>query len=511
MRTKKSIINSSANILALIIMFIPNIIIRKIFLDSLGSEMLGLTSLYTNIISWLSIFEMGVGSAIVFSLYKPYSINDYKSIKSYIDFYGKFYRKIGLIILIASLLISPFIKYFISDNVNYNIASIGLILYAINTFISYIFSYRLCILNVAQEAYIITLGTSISRLIIFIVQVVMLKTYPNFILYIIIQIVINLIYFIIINMYISKRFTWINGKGEELKDAEKSNLTRNINALFMHKIGTLVLQSTDNIVISKFLGLTTLAKYTNYQIVINVLQSLVDSILGGLTGSLGNLIAEGDINKSYNIHKKIFFMSFWITSFIVISIYNTLNQFVVLWVGEQNLINTFTFNIILINTYFFTMRGSVEQFKSASGVYYQDRYAPLAEAIINLVVSITLVKYMGLSGVFIGTLISNITVVFWVKPYIVYKYIFNKSIIKYFKTYFKYLFIAIITLFVTSTITNNLKYNYDVFSFIANCLINIIVINVIYIFIFYKTEEFKYFKVIISNIINKLNNKFYKN
>ena len=511
MRTKKSIINSSANILSLIIMFIPNIIIRKIFLDSLGSEMLGLTSLYTNIISWLSIFEMGVGSAIVFSLYKPYAINNYKSIKSYIDFYGKFYRKIGLIILIASLFISPFIKYFVNDNMDYNVSSIGFILYAINTFISYMFSHRLCILNVSQEAYIITLGTAFSRLIIFITQVIMLKTYPNFLLYIIIQIVINLIYFMIINIYISKRFIWMNEKSEELEDTEKSNLTRNIKALFVHKIGTLVLNSTDNLIISKFLGLTTIAMYTNYQIVINALQSVVNSILSGLTASLGNLIAEGDINKTYNIHKKVFFMSFWITSFIIISLYNTLNQFVVLWVGEENLIDSFTFIVILTNTYFLSMRGSVEQFQSASGNYYQDRYSPIIEAIINLTVSLILVKYIGLVGVFIGTLVSNIMVVFWVKPYVVYKYVFDINVIEYFKMYFKYAFITIITLFITSMITNNFKYNYDLFSFIVNCLVNIVVVNSIYVFVFYRTEEFKYFKGIKNTILKKSSKIFHRN
>lgn len=504
MRTKKSIINSSANVLATIMMFIPNIIVRKIFLDNLGSEMLGLTSLYTNIIGWLSIFDMGIGSAIIFSLYKPYANNDYKSIKSYIGFYSKFYRKIGLGILISSLFISPFIKYFISDSINYKIASIGFILYAINTFISYIFSHRLCILNVAQEAYIITLGTAFSRLIISIIQAVMLNLYPNFLLYILIQIIINLIYFVAINKYIYNKFNWINEEYEPLENEEQCNLKRNIKALFMHKIGTLVLNSTDNIVISKFLGLTTLAMYTNYHIVINALQSLVNSILNGLTSSLGNLITEGNLNKTYEIHKKVFFMNFWITSFIVISLYNTLDQFIVLWIGKSSIIDSFSSSIILINVYFFTMRGSVEQFQMASGSYYKDRYTALIEAIVNLLVSLILVKKLGLAGVFIGTLTSNFTVVFWTKPYIVYKYVFNKSIIEYFKMYFKYLIIACIPLFTTNLITNSFKYSYNISNFIINCLINIVVINIIYTIIFYKTEEFKYFKNIGVNILKKL-------
>lgn len=504
MRTKKSIINSGANILALIMMLIPNIIIRKIFLGALGSELLGLTSLYTNMISWLSIFDMGIGTAIVFSLYKPYVNNDYEVIKSYINFYGKFYRKIGLLILISSLLMSPFIKYFINDNIDYNIASIGFILYVINTFISYMFSHRLCILNVAQEAYIVTLGTALSRIIIFIIQVIMLKVYPSFLLYILIQIIINLIYFIIINIYISKKYKWINDNSKQLEKSEKDNLTKNIKALFIHKIGSLVLNSTDNIVISKFLNLTTLAIYTNYQIVINALQSVVNSILNGITASVGNLVAEGDIEKTYEIHKKIFFMNFWIASFVVISLYNTLDQFIVLWIGKASLIDDFTFNIILINVYFLAMRGSVEQFKMASGNYYQDRYAAIIEAVVNLVVSLALVTKIGLAGVFIGTLVSNLTVVFWVKPYVVYKYVFNKSFIEYFKMYFKYIFITIIPLFITNIITNGFKYNYTISNFIINCILNIIVINIIYITIFYRTNEFEYFKNIANDLLKKI-------
>ena len=160
--------------------------------------------------------------------------------------------------------------------------------------------------------------------------------------------------------------------------------------------------------------------------------------------------------------------------------------------------------LILINLYFVAMRGSVEQFKMASGNYYQDRYAPIIEAVINLVTSLILVRYIGLTGVFIGTLISNFTVVFWVKPYIVYKYVFDKNLVEYFKMYFRYLLIALLPLFITNILTSSLKYNYTVTDFILNCSINIVTINIIYIIVFYKSEEFKYFINILNNITKKI-------
>lgn len=501
MRTKKAIINSTINILTYLLLFIPNLIIRRVFLDTLGSEMLGLNSLYINIIGWLSIAELGVGSAIIFSLYKPFAENDRKKINAYINFYGKFYKTIGLVILIIGISISPFLTVFIENDINIKIVTVGFFIFLLNSFITYMFSHKLCILNVAQEAYKVTIGTTVSQIIIYVLQYISLKEQPNFILFITIQLIVNLIYYIVINIYIMNKYKWL-GKGSEALDTSiKADLFKNVRALFMHKIGSLVVNSTDNIIISKFVGLGELANYTNYSTVIVALQRIVSMGLNGITASIGNMLTTNDKEKAYDIHKKIFFLSFWVVSFIVISLYNTLNQFVGLWVGKEYLLDNLTFIIILVNLYFVAMRGSVEQFQNGSGNFYQDRYAPIAESIINLTVSILLVGKIGIAGVFIGTLVSNFTIIFWSKPYVVYKYVFDKPLIEYFKMYFKYLIIAIIPLVMTSYITSLVKWKLSVSSFLVNCLINIVVINLIYIIIFFRSREFKYYLTIITDIV----------
>lgn len=500
MRTKKALINSSVNILSFIIAFIPNLVVRKIFLQSLGNEMLGLSSLYTNIIGWLSIFELGVGTAIIYSLYKPFANNDQKKIRAYIRFYGQFYKSIGIVILIIGLLISPFLSFFINGDLDLRLATIGFLLFLTNSFISYIFSHRLCMLNVSQQAYKVTIGTTISKLLIVMFQIIMLKSYPSFILFIAIQVVINLLYFIVINLYITAKYPWLNKGAGNLENEEKKELLKNVKSLFMHRIGGLVVNSTDNIIISKFVGLVSLANFTNYQMIISSLQSIVRMGLNGITASIGSMLTDNDKDKAYKIHKQVFFVNFWVVSFIVISLYNTLNQFIGMWIGKNSLINEFTFIIILINVYFTSMRGSVEQFQAGSGNFYQDRYAPICEGIINLLSSIILVKYIGLAGVFLGTLISNFTVIFWTKPYVVYKYVFEKNLKEYFKMYFKYLLIGMIPLIVSSYMTESFKNNYNLSSFIVNCLINVVVINIIYIVIFFKTDEFKYYKRLIFKL-----------
>lgn len=503
MRTKRALVNSSINIVTYLLLFIPNIIIRKVFLNTLGNELLGLNSLYTNIIGWLSIAELGIGSAIIFSLYKPFAENDRKKIKSYIGFYGKFYRRIGFIILIVGISISPFLKFFIENNVDVKIIIIGFLIFLLNSFITYMFSHKLCILNVAQEEYKITLGTTISQLTIYSLQYIVLRGYPNFIIFISVQLLINIIYYIVINIYILKKYPWLYKCNDELDKDTKLDLFKNVKALFMHKIGGLIVNSTDNILISKFVGLGELANYTNYNTVISALQRTVSMGLNGITASVGNMLVDKNEEKSYDVHKKVFFLSFWVVSFIVISLYNTLNQFIELWVGNKYLLDNFTFSIILINLYFMAMRGSVEQFQNGSGNFYQDRYAPLIEGIINLTLSIFLVRKIGLAGIFIGTLISNFTVIFWTKPYVVYKYVFRKPLVEYFKMYFNYLIIGLIPLIITNWITSELKNNVSIVSFIINCLINIIFINGIYIVIFFRTKEFKYYKELFINIIKK--------
>lgn len=504
MRTKKAAINGGVSILTYIISFLPSIIVRKIFLMELGEELLGLSSLYTNIISYLSIVEMGIGSAIIFSLYKPFAENDRVKIKGYLDYYKKFYRNIGIIILIAGLCITPFLGVFIKDNINMYEASLYFILFLINTVVSYLFSYKLCILTVAQEGYIVSIATAISKVIIAVIQVGLLKIIPSFYIYILVQIFINLMYYLIINMYVDKKYRWLKNVDGKIDNDERLGLIKNVKALFMHKIGYVIVFGTDNLVISSFINLVSVAKYNSYNMIISAVQGIITTATGALTPSIGNLLIENDNEKAIKIHKRLFFMNFWIVSFITISLYNTITQFIRIWLGENQQLDNFTVSVVLINLYFQLMRSSVEQFKEGSGNYHQDRYVAFIEAFINLTFSIILVKKIGIAGVFLGTFISNISVVFWIKPRITYKYVFKTPLKNYFYMYFKYLFIAVIPLIITIILTTNIKESNSILNFSINCLINIVIINTFYLIIFRKNEEFKYFKdLIYNNILRK--------
>lgn len=505
MRTKKAMKNASVGILTYILAFIPQFLIRRIFLDTLGEEILGLNSLFMNLISYLSIVEMGIGSAIIFSLYRPFAERDYVKIKGYLNYYEKFYKIVGTIILFLGLCLLPFIEIFVSNDLGFNIYQMQwfFILFLINTYISYLFTYKFCLLNVAQENYKVSIANTVAKIVIAILQYMSLMIFPRFDIYIAIQIIINLVQYILLSSYIDKKFKILKDITGVITDEERHSLIKNVRALFIHKIGSIFVLGTDNIVISTFINLSTVARYNNYNMIINAIQGLVNAIVGALTPSIGNLLVEKDKEEAYKVHQRLFLLNFWIASFVVIVLYNLSTQFVILWLGKGAIIDNFTLGVILFNFYFFIMRSTVESFKDGSGRYHEDRYASLFESAINLIFSIILVQKFGLVGVFIGTLISNLTVLFWVKPLITYKYVFNRSLLDYFKTYFKYCLISLIPFLITVTLTQNIKSHISFFMLILNGLINTLIINGIYLFIFRKDENFIYFKNLIFAMVKK--------
>lgn len=497
MRTKKAEINFTVNLFMLIVGILPLFFLRKVFLDSLGSDYLGLSALFTSLIGLLSLAELGISSAIIYALYKPFAEKNYEKVMGYIQYYTKFYQVIGLLIFLLGIALLPFLPLFINGEVDMQDARWYFLLALGNTVISYFFSAKFSLLIVAQEGYRITLGSTASIVLTALLQIGALNLYENFYIFLLIQLVINLLYLFFITAYINKRFQLQLSKSGLIEEKEKKELKKNIKALFVHKIGEFGVFSTDNLLISYFINIAAVGIYNSYYMVIAVATKMVHNAFNGITASIGNLLVSGEREKIFAVHKKLFFFNFWIASFLAISMFNTIRQFILLWLGDSQFLDTFTISIILLNVYITLMRASIEKFKEAGGLYQQDQYSAILEAAINLIFSVLLVLYMGLPGIFLGTLISNITVVFWIKPKMVYKYIFREKLRIYFSMYFKYTGIAFIALLLTHLTTEHLQLIITVPAFLLNCLINILLINIFYLFIFRNTDEYLFFKKLI--------------
>ncbi|NLM05233.1 MAG: oligosaccharide flippase family protein [Clostridiales bacterium] len=498
MRTKKSIKNIMFALGGQILNSIITFISRTIFIYILGSDYLGINGLFTNILSMLSLAELGVGSAIIYSMYKPLADNDEYKISALMNLYSKAYKIIGAVVAVIGISLTPFLGYIIKDKPNVDNLTFIYLLFLLDSVLSYYFAYKRSIITADQKNYLNTINQQTFNIIKFLGQVLILLVTKNYILYLLVQIVCNFLSNIFISIKSDKLYPYLKlNRNAELKKEEKSLIFRNVRAMMSHKVGGVVVNSTDNILISSFVGVYWVGIYSNYVMITGVINSVLYQVFTALTASVGNLNVSEDKEKSKNIFYITFFLNFWIYSFCSICLWILLNPFITMWIGEEFMLSKNVVFIIVFNFFISGMRQTTIMYNTTLGLFWNDRFKPWFEAAINLVASLVLLKYFGILGVFLGTLISTITTSFWVEPYILYKYNFGKGLLKYFSKYFIYLFITIISGVITTYICSNITGN-DILSLIYRLVICLLIPNGIYLIVFFKTYEFKY---ILANII----------
>lgn len=504
--------NSIRNIVVALILSTINILIgftaQKVFIDTLGQIYLGINGLFTNIISMLSIADLGLGAAITYNLYRPIAEDNKERIVTLISFYKKSYRIIAFVILILGCIIMPFLTNIVNQgdvqNVDINIY-IVFSLFLIDTVVSYLLTYKRSILYANEKNYIISLVHIGYVVILNITQIIMLLCTHNYYLYLIIKIICRMMENIIINIIVNRIYPYLRrNTNEKLDEPTKIDINKRLRASIFHNVGGFVVLGTDNIIISKFLGISIVGLYSNYYLIINIVNTLLSQIFSGITASLGNLLVEKNVEKSYDIAKKLMFANFWIYSFATIAICEIINPFIKVWIGEKFLFNDLTVIILSLNFYFQGMRKTMQVFAEAAGICYENRYVPIAEAIVNIIASIVLVKIIGLPGVFLGTIISSLVLHCYSFPKYIYKPLFNQKPSRYILENIRYLVNMVIILIVTTLLINTIKIQNDYGQVLTNIIICTIVPNVLLLIMTKNKEEFKYYFDIIKKIIYKI-------
>ena len=503
MRIKNSMRNMITSISSNIVTIIIGLLAQAIFIKIMGIEYLGLNGLFTNIISMLGIVELGIGSAIIYNLYKPIAINDVETIKSLMNFYKKSYNIIGIVVLTIGLIIIPFLPLIIEDvTVKINVPLIY-ILFLLDIVFSYFLSYKRSILYASQKNYLINLIHLGYTILLNIGQLLMLFYTKNYYLYLIVKIIVRIIENLIITYIVNKEYSYLKEDAKKLDPTIEKDIIKKVKALFFHKIGGFVVLGTDNIIISKFLGLVSVGLYSNYYMIINAVQTLFSQALVALTPSVGNLLVKENKNKTFEVFKKIRFMNFWIATFTSVCILNMMQQFITIWIGEEYLLDDIVLIVLVFNLFQKLMRSTYQTFKEAAGIYYEDRFVPLLESLINIIVSIIGVKLIGLAGVFIGTIISGFVLWFYSYPKYVYKKLFDRSYKDYLKETLGYIILFIVISYLTYYINNIYLVNNIYFEFVKNILIAIIVPNILMLLVFIKNDNFKYYIQLIKTKFTK--------
>ena len=509
MRTKFAIKNMSTTLLSHFISMFLGIFTQSIFLHYLGTEYLGLNGLFNNIVSMLCVVELGIGSAIVYNLYKPISDNNVEKIKSIMKFYKKCYYIIALIVFVIGLILIPFLNIIVSNTtIDRNLILIIYLLFIIDASCSYLLSYKRNIIYANQKNYYIDLIHICYLIILNVIQILIVVQTGNYIIYLSFRIIMRLIENIVISIVANKLYPFLKDREYDKIDKETlHDIIKKVKGLIVHKIGAYIVAGTDNIIISSFIGVSTVGLYSSYCMIITAISTIISQIFSSFKASVGNLLVGNDYDKSYIVYKRLQFMNFWLAMMSSIGIYIVMQNFITVWLGKKYLLSDFTLLTLAVCNYIYLTKLCISSFKEAAGIFYEDRIVPVIESIVNIVLSIIMVKTIGLPGVFIGTIGAYLITHIYTYPFIVFKKVFNKKPSDYYINMIFYLFTTIFICIVTLITSNLLIIDNNIVSLIFRIIFVLLIPNILIIIIFHNSDEFKYYLNILKKGIRKIYNR----
>lgn len=454
-RTVMSQRNAAFSIAARLVGMITSFVGRSIFVACLGSEYLGLGGFFGNIFAVVSLCELGLGTAISQSLYKPLAENDEYRIAAIMRFFIRAYKVIAFVTVCLSLAAVPLLRYIVKSEIEYEIILVSYLLFSAHTFVSYILAPKRMLVICDQRMYVVTGVRCIFSVAALIIQCAVLVLTGNYILYLACRILVLAIEDTVINRYADKHYPFLALKINPTREYKKS-LYSNVKALMWHKIGGTLSRSTDSILVSYFVGLSGMGKYSNYALVIGTVVAFFDVAVNAAGASVGNLGAGDRGKKSEKIMRKMYFINFWLLTVGTGILVCTLNPFIELWLGKEMLFTTFEMLVVVSSFYFSCIRDPVQIFVSSYGLFRQSKYIPIIRALVNLVLSVAFVRSMGIAGVFLGTTLSTLAVPLIGEVYVLYKYGFSLDARGFCKEMAGYISVSVVCAFLSMTVTRNM-------------------------------------------------------
>ena len=508
-RTKNAIRNIQTCAVVQMVNKIIAFVVRTVFIRVLNSEYLGVNGLFTNVLTILSFAELGIGTAIIFNMYKPVAENNIEKIKSLMQLYKKAYNAIGIIVFLLGLCIIPFMNFIVKDapNIKENLILIY-ILFLFNTASSYFFTYKKSIISAHQKQSVINNLDSIFYLLKSIIEIIFLFLTKNFIIYLFIEILATFFENIILSIKADRMYPYLKErKIKKLSNDESKVIFGNVKSLIIYKFGGVIMNGTDNILISALVNVSTVGYCSNYVLIINSIKSIITSALNGITGSVGNLNAVGEPKQKEKVFYQITFANYIVYSFCSIAFITLLNPFISLWLG-QNYVLEIAVSISLAISFFIEgLRNPGYTYRTTLGLFQKGRTTPYIGAITNIILSILLCKLFGVAGIFIATGIAQLVSYSWIDPYLIHKYEFKTPVSKYFKKYLYYVVIFIINSLITFEISNLISIP-GIIGLVFKAIITCVICNAINLIAFCKTDEFKELKLkLFDPLLKKIGKK----
>ena len=504
-RTSNAIRNVRFAVAGQAIALLVSFAARRVFISTLSIEYLGLDGLFANILKMLALAELGVGSAITYSLYAPLAQNDQAKIAVLMQLYKKAYTVIGVVIAALGAALTPLLSMLIKNMPDIPHIRLIYLMYVANSALSYFFIYKRSLIIADQKRYLATLYRYGFYCALTAAQIIVLLLTRNYLLYLSLLLLATLMENLAVSRKADQIYPFLRqGQITPLDGDTKHTIRKNVIALMAHKIGTVVVMGTDNLLISKMVGIAAVGIYSNYFLITNALKTIYGLLFDSVTASIGNLGTLENEDKLLDVFRKLNFLTAWIYGFSFVCLVNLFNPAISLWLGDAYLFSMPTVVCISISFYLTGMRKSVLTFKDALGLYWYDRYKPLAESAINLVVSILLCIKLGVAGIFLGTIISTLTTCFWIEPFVLFKYGFKKAVWPYFAHYAVYALVTTLATLLTVWCCAFVRGN-GIGAFGVKCLLCAVIPNLAFYLSFRESKEFIYYVSITLKWFSKHN------
>ncbi len=503
-RFRNIVYSSTFGVIEQFISYFSAFLYRTFFLMILTKNYLGISGFFTNVLQIFSLAELGVGSVISYHMYKPIKENNIKKCAALLNFYKTVYRFLFFLIIILGLIFYPFLGEIIADSSEIpSDVSLNMIywMFVFQSASTYLCVYSQSLLNADQRGYIVSFANSIYMLISNILKIIILFLSNDYSTSLFFGIIINIVYNVILHFFVKKHYKDIFSKREQLTSEEKISIFKDSMGLLCHRIGYTIMNSTDSIILSKYIGISTLGLYSNYSLITTALDTTLNKLLGSFVSSIGNMSIDLSKDELYKTYKNFFFLNLWISSFCTICLFVLINPFIELWLDKSYLLGYPIVIIISLNLFINSSRIINNAYVNATGLFIKDRLRPLIQAILNLIISIALVKSLDISGVFIGTILSTLLTCWWREPIIMYKYIFERNLFSYFIYYIKWTLLTISVAGIVYSLSSFFSIN--LFGFTMKMITCLFFTNLIYFIVFRKSSEFVFFCEFFKRMIER--------
>ncbi|MBR5349028.1 MAG: polysaccharide biosynthesis protein [Lachnospiraceae bacterium] len=478
-------------------------LIRAIIINVLGKEYLGLNNLFTSILHVLNLAELGIGSAMVYSMYKPIAEGDGDTICALLALYKTVYRIIGLVVFCIGVVLIPFLPFLIKGGVEGIDITVLYMIFLVDTVLSYLlFAFKNSLLMAHQRTDVSSNIGTVVHLLLNLTQVILLLIFKDYYIYIVVKPLFTVVNNLFVKWATDRMYPEYQPKGSVSKEKQKEIFGR-VKALVGHKIGTTVVTSADSLVISAFLGLGVLAIYSNYYYIIFFIVSLTSIFFNGMLAGIGNSLVVETEEKNYALFENINFVLSWLVAWCSVCLLCLFQPFMELWMGKDMLLSTSSLICMVIYYYSWQFRTTGLYFKDAAGMWQADFWKPYVSAVFNIIVNISLVLLIGINGVFISTIVCMIAVNFPWETFVLFRDLFKRSPVKYVGQELINLGKTMIMCVTTYGICMVLPWQHGIVCLALRFALCLVVPNLIFLLFSFRMKEFSYAMGKVKQILHR--------